>query len=102
LVDLREYIDPDQSEVLQAFDGAQLAYLRGESWEASRLYDQVYQEADLNYPYQTVGVTRGDSLVDLSFLYGSTIATIQEFNSLGEAMEARMDQDLLVPSFDDE
>jgi tetratricopeptide (TPR) repeat protein len=102
LVNLREYIDPDQSEVLQAFDDAQLAYLRGESWEASRLYDQVYQEVDLNYPYQTVGVTRGDSLIDLSFLYGSTIEAIQVFNSLGDTMEARMDQDLLIPSFDEE
>jgi tetratricopeptide (TPR) repeat protein len=102
LVELREYIDPSQSEVLQAFDDAQQAYLRGQSWEASRLYEFVYEEAIINYPHETVGVTRGDSLLDLSFLYGSTIEAIQEFNSLGDAMEPRMDQDLLIPSFDEE
>jgi tetratricopeptide (TPR) repeat protein len=102
LVNLQEYIDPDQVEVLQAFNEAQVAYLRGQSWEASRLYDFVYEEANLIYPYETVRVSRGDSFVDFSFLYGSTIQALRDLNLLGDAMEARMNLDLMLPSIEEE
>lgn len=102
LINLEEYLDPDQVEVVQAFNEAQVAYLRGQSWEASRLYDFVYQEVNLVYPYDTVRISRGDSLVDISYLFKSTIDSIRELNSLGDAMEARIDQELLLPNFEED
>ena len=79
-----------------------MAYLRGQSWEASRLYDFVYQEATLVYPYETIRVSRGDALVDYSFLFSSTISAIQDFNSLGDALTPRLDQDLMLPYIEKE
>lgn len=102
LVGIKEFIDPNQVEVLQAFNEAQVAYLRGQSWEASRLYDFVYEEASYIFPYETIRVSRGEPLVDFSFLFGSTIDSVREFNSLGDAMESRLDQDLLMPNLEEQ
>jgi hypothetical protein len=100
LINLEQYLDPEQTDVVEAFQQAETAYFREEEWEASRLYDYVYQEANYIFPQTSVRVSRGDSLLHLAFHFGSTLDYIRDLNSLGDAIDARNDQEILVPNLD--
>jgi hypothetical protein len=101
LINVEQYIDPEQTDVLEALAEADRAYRQGEFWEASRQFDYVFQEASYVFPYETVFVFRGDSFVHLSFRYGSTMEAFRELNSLVDATEARVDEEILVPYLDE-
>lgn len=101
LVNLDQHLDPSETDVLEALAEAQLAYQRNQAWDAARLYDYVYQEATFVFPSVEIRVFRGDSLAHIAYRYGSTLDLLREVNQLGESSEARMDQDILVPSLEE-
>lgn len=92
-------IAPEQQNVLELLNQARSAYRAGNNWDAIRLYESALEDEAMLYQYITIKVSRGDSVAQIAFLYGTTIENLRTANRLGESMIIGSEQEILIPVF---
>jgi tetratricopeptide (TPR) repeat protein len=90
---------PDQADLLATLNQARSAFQSGSKWDAIRLYESALENESLLYQYTSIKVSRGDSLAQIAFLYGTTIENLRTANRLGESMTIVSEQEIQVPLF---
>lgn len=88
---------PEEQDLLSTLDQAELAYKKGDDWEAVRLYEIAMAQKEKLYNYKTVAVIRGDTLVNIAFDYDCTIESLRAVNQFGEGLIISKNQEILVP-----
>ena len=88
---------PEEQDLLSTLDQAELAYKKGDDWEAVRLYEIAMAQKEKLYDYKTVAVIRGDTLANIAFDYDCTIESLRAVNQFGEGLVISKNQEILVP-----
>jgi hypothetical protein len=91
------FADPEEKDLLDTLNQADLAYKNGDDWDAVRLYSLAMEQDERFYDYKTVSVKQGVTLANIAFDYDCTIESLRVANLFGENMVIGKDQEILVP-----
>ena len=88
---------PEEQDLLDTLNQADLAYKNGDKLGAIRLYKIAMEQQEKIYDQITVMVKQGDTLANIAFENGSTIESLRIANKISESMIVDRDQEFLIP-----
>ncbi len=98
LIDFEEKVyQTGDNELISDWEDAQTAFARNDEFNAARLFESVLEKIEIAYSFETVQVSRGDSIFEVSYNYGSTAQVIRDYNQLGVITVFKVDQEIVVP-----
>lgn len=98
LVNFSNKLTSEYPETTQAFRDAESAMNQRDFWNAARLYEIAFENLEMIYQFETMNVNRGDTLAQIAFESGSSLAAIFSMNDgLGTNLVVRSDQEIMIP-----
>lgn len=88
---------PEEQDLLNTLIQADLAYKKGDDFEAIRLYQIAMPQEEKLYGQIKISAKQGDTLANIAFENGTTIEKLRIANQIGENLVLGKDQELLVP-----
>jgi tetratricopeptide (TPR) repeat protein len=85
------------NDLIATWEDAQVAFARNDEFNAARLFESVLEKIEVAYSFETVEVSRGDSIFEIAYNYGSTAQIIRDYNQLGVVTVFKVDQEITVP-----
>jgi hypothetical protein len=86
-----------EQELLTTLVQADQAYNTDDDLGAIRFYEIGMQQAQMLYDQKTITVNQGDTLPNIAFQNGTTVARLRAVNQFGEGMIILKDQELIIP-----
>jgi tetratricopeptide (TPR) repeat protein len=88
---------PEQAGLLETLVKAESAYNEGNELPAITFYEESVEKADELYELTRITARRGDTLPNIAFENGSTLASLRSANELGDSLIISRSTPLLVP-----
>ncbi|MFH1186187.1 MAG: hypothetical protein V1755_14290 [Chloroflexota bacterium] len=88
---------PEQESLLETLLNADSAYDSGNALLALSSYEEAMKQADEFYELTRIAALRGDTLPNIAFENGSTLASLRSANDLGDSLIVNRSKQLSVP-----
>lgn len=88
---------PEQAALLQTIEDAEAAFEVGSPLGAIELYEEAVDRISELFELTRIDALRGDTLPNIAFDHGSTLASLLDANQLGEALVLSRSRELFVP-----
>ena len=88
---------PEQSSLLETLEQAEAALAEGSEQAAIGHYEDAVEKSDVLYELVRITGRRGDTLPNISFENGSTLASLRSANDLGDSLILSRTQPISVP-----
>ena len=98
LVNFSDKLEANEQDIWNTYLEAEASLAGKDYWNAARLFEILLEDADTIYDFETLSISRGDSLAHIAFQYGSSVDAILLSNpNLGDSLTARTDQEIRIP-----
>ena len=99
LVNFTDKLAVGQQDLEETYRDAESSLATGDYWNAARLYEILLEDVEMIYQFETISISRGDSLAHIAFRFDTSVDAILLYNNnLGDSLIVRSDQEIRIPT----